>query len=194
MALPISKTRRAPMDCASVARSVATAGPTIGMFRSSASRSISPRIASRGGRSSRMYRSRSGETSGTIAPILCASYNPGVASARPPLETLLAGFPAAELSTLIETRRDLHRHPELGFEERRTAGIAAERLRRLGLSPRTGVGGTGVTADPPSRSALRRILLRADMDGLPLSEETGAPYASTIPGAMHACGHDGHVS
>jgi len=117
-----------------------------------------------------------------------------VASARPPLETLLAGFPAAELSTLIETRRDLHRHPELGFEERRTAGIAAERLRRLGLSPRTGVGGTGVTADPPSRSALRRILLRADMDGLPLSEETGAPYASTIPGAMHACGHDGHVS
>jgi amidohydrolase len=126
-----------------------------------------------------------------------------VAAASSPLETLLSGFSDTEVSTLVETRRDLHRHPELGFEERRTAGIVAERLARLGLSPRTGVGRTGVTADPPSRSALRRaspdekaprILLRADMDGLPLAEETGVPYASTVPGAMHACGHDGHVA
>jgi amidohydrolase len=138
-----------------------------------------------------------------------------VAAASSPLETLLSGFSDAEVSTLVETRRDLHRHPELGFEERRTAGIVAERLARLGLSPRTGVGRTGVTADPPSRGALRRaspnpskegspsvarsaeegrILLRADMDGLPLEEETGVPYASTVPGAMHACGHDGHVA
>ncbi|HEV2064597.1 MAG TPA: amidohydrolase [Thermoanaerobaculia bacterium] len=133
-------------------------------------------------------------------------------AASSPLETLLSGFSDAEVSTLVETRRDLHRHPELGFEEKRTAGIVARRLEALGLSPRTGVGRTGVTADPPSRSALRRaspdregspsiasakegrILLRADMDGLPLSEETGAPYASIVPGAMHACGHDGHVS
>jgi amidohydrolase len=127
-----------------------------------------------------------------------------VAAASSPFETLLSGFSDAEVSTLVETRRDLHRHPELGFEERRTAGIVAERLARLGLSLRTGVGRTGVTADPPSRSALRRtgpipskegrILLRADMDGLPLAEETGVPYASTVPGAMHACGHDGHVA
>ena len=126
-----------------------------------------------------------------------------MAAASSPLETLLSGFSDAEVSTLVETRRDLHRHPELGFEERRTAGIVAERLARLGLSPRTGVGRTGVTADPPSRgvspSVARsakegRILLRADMDGLPLAEETGVPYASTVSGAMHACGHDGHVA
>jgi amidohydrolase len=110
-----------------------------------------------------------------------------------PFQQLLEAFPPQELATLVETRRDLHRHPELGFEEKRTAGIVADRLTRLRLSPRTGVGRTGVTAiagpDPKGR-----ILLRADMDGLPLSEETGAPYASTVPGAMHACGHDGHVA
>jgi amidohydrolase len=116
-----------------------------------------------------------------------------VGAAPPPLEALLAGFPPAELSKLVETRRDLHRHPELAFQERRTAEIAAQRLTRLGLSPRTGVGRTGVTADP-GRETRHRILLRADMDGLPLSEETGAPYASTVPHAMHACGHDGHVA
>jgi amidohydrolase len=121
--------------------------------------------------------------------------------ATAPLAKLLDGFPKAEFAALVETRRDLHRHPELGFEEKRTAGIAAERLTRLGLSPRTGVGKTGVTADPgaraqPSVASAKegRILLRADMDGLPLSEETGATYASTVPGAMHACGHDGHVA
>ena len=106
---------------------------------------------------------------------------------------LLAGFPDAEVSTLVETRRDLHRHPELGFEEKRTAGIMAERLKSLGLSPRTGVGRTGVTAIPGA-DAKNRILLRADMDGLPLSEETGAAYASTVAETMHACGHDGHMA
>ncbi|HJW13447.1 MAG TPA: amidohydrolase [Thermoanaerobaculia bacterium] len=109
-----------------------------------------------------------------------------------PLNSLLSGFSDAEFSALVATRRDLHRHPELGFEERRTAGIVADRLTRLGLSPRSGVGRTGVTADPGAGSP--RILLRADMDALPLSEETGAPYASTEPGKMHACGHDGHVA
>lgn len=109
-----------------------------------------------------------------------------------PLNSLLSDFSDAEFSALVATRRDLHRHPELGFEERRTAGIVADRLTRLGLSPRAGVGRTGVTADPGAGSP--RILLRADMDALPLSEETGAPYASTEPGKMHACGHDGHVA
>lgn len=109
-----------------------------------------------------------------------------------PLNSLLSDFSDAEFSALVATRRDLHRHPELGFEERRTAGIVADRLTRLGLSPRSGVGRTGVTADPGAGSP--RILLRADMDALPLSEETGAPYASTEPGKMHACGHDGHVA
>jgi amidohydrolase len=114
-------------------------------------------------------------------------------TARSPLEALLAGFLDAETSALVATRRDLHRHPELGFEERRTAGIMADRLKSLGLSPRTGIGKTGVTAIP-GNGAQNRILLRADMDGLPLSEETGAAYASTVSGTMHACGHDGHMA
>ena len=110
-----------------------------------------------------------------------------------PLDSLLSGFPDDERSSLVETRRDLHRHPELGFEEKRTAGIMADRLKSLGLSPRTGIGKTGVTAIP-GNGAQNRILLRADMDGLPLSEETGAAYASTISDTMHACGHDGHMA
>jgi len=110
------------------------------------------------------------------------------------LEKLLGDFPAAEMERLIQTRRDFHRHPELAFEETRTAKIVAERLTATGFSPRTGVGKTGVIADSPAGRPGRRILLRADMDGLPLNEETDAPYASTVPGKMHACGHDGHVS
>jgi amidohydrolase len=106
----------------------------------------------------------------------------------------IAGFPKAQWETLLSTRRDLHRHPELAFEERRTAGIVADRLRGMGLDPRTGVGRTGVTADPGPAGRQARILLRADMDGLPLSEATGAEYASLEPGKMHACGHDGHVA
>ena len=107
------------------------------------------------------------------------------------LDALLSGFPAAELERLVATRRDLHRHPELAFEERRTAALAAERLRAAGLSPREGVGGTGVAADLGAGGGL---LVRADMDGLPLQESSGAPYASEIPGRMHACGHDGHTA
>jgi amidohydrolase len=120
-----------------------------------------------------------------------ASYNPDVAAA-PRLEALLSRFSDTEFSTLVATRRDLHRHPELAFEETRTAGIVSARLAGLGLSPRTGVGRTGVTADPGA--AAGRILLRADMDALPLTEATGAPYESETPGKMHACGHDGHVA
>jgi amidohydrolase len=108
------------------------------------------------------------------------------------LDALLAAFPSPELDDLVATRRDLHRHPELAFEERRTAGIVAGRLRSLGLAPREGVGKTGVTAD--AGAAGPRLMLRADMDALPLTEGTGAPYASETPGRMHACGHDGHVA
>lgn len=115
-------------------------------------------------------------------------------AAAPRFEALLSDFPDAEFSELVATRRDLHRHPELGFEETRTAGAVAARLREHGLDPRTGVGRTGVTADPPGKQNAARILLRADMDALPLAEETGAPYASQVPGKMHACGHDGHVA
>lgn len=118
------------------------------------------------------------------------------------LEELLTDFPEGALRRLIETRRDLHRHPEVAFEETRTSGIVAQRLREAGLPTRERAGKTGVTSDPPAAgshgsgrgSDSGRILLRADMDALALSEESGAPYASTIEGKMHACGHDGHVA
>jgi amidohydrolase len=110
----------------------------------------------------------------------------------PRVEKLLAEFPPAELATLSATRRDFHAHPELAYEERRTAGIVAGRLAGLGLSPRTGVGRTGVFAD--SGPSPGRLMLRADMDALPLEEATGHSFASKTPGLMHACGHDGHMA
>jgi amidohydrolase len=95
---------------------------------------------------------------------------------------------------LIALRRDIHRHPELGFSEVRTSAIAAERLRELGLSVRTGVAETGILADLEGERPGGTILLRADMDALPVEERSGRDYASVIPGVMHACGHDAHVS
>jgi amidohydrolase len=97
-------------------------------------------------------------------------------------------------SDLISLRRDLHRHPELGFAEERTASLVAERMRSLGLSVRTGVGGTGVLADLAGELPGPVLLIRADMDGLPVTEATGLEFASLNPGTMHACGHDAHVA
>lgn len=101
------------------------------------------------------------------------------------------------LPKLVEWRRDFHRHPELGFQEVRTAGIVAAHLQELGLEVSTGVGKTGVIAmvepdDLPDDS--ETVLLRFDMDALPIHEETGLPYASQNAGVMHACGHDGHTA
>jgi amidohydrolase len=94
----------------------------------------------------------------------------------------------------IATRRDLHAHPELGFEEFRTAGIVAARLRELGYEVHEGIATTGVAGVLRGRRPGKTIMLRADMDALPLLEETDHPYASTAAGVMHACGHDGHVA
>lgn len=91
-------------------------------------------------------------------------------------------------------RRDFHAHPELGFHEVRTAGIVAKELTALGLEVHTGVGGTGVVALLEGAKPGPVVLVRADMDALPIREETGAPYASQNPGVMHACGHDGHTA
>ncbi len=99
---------------------------------------------------------------------------------------------AGELTAL---RRDLHAHPELGFEEIRTAGIVADLLERFGCEVHRGVAGTGVVGILKGRTDNgRRIGLRADMDALPIEEETNLPYRSTVPGKMHACGHDGHTT
>jgi hippurate hydrolase len=98
---------------------------------------------------------------------------------------------------LTRIRRDLHAHPELGFEEVRTAGLVAGELRSYGVDHiERGIGQTGVVAVIRGRSTAsgRTIGLRADMDALPITEEGGADHASTRPGLMHACGHDGHTT
>ena len=89
--------------------------------------------------------------------------------------------------------RDLHMHPELAYTEHRTAAVVARALTDLGLTPRTGIGGTGVVADIV-RGAGPIIALRADMDALPILEQTGLEYSSLHTGVMHACGHDAHTT
>src|SRR5450759_348367 len=91
-------------------------------------------------------------------------------------------------------RRDLHRHPELGFEEVRTAGIVASELRGMGIEVTIGLAKTGVVALMEGARPGPVLLLRFDMDALPIMEETSAVYTSQTPGKMHACGHDGHVA
>jgi metal-dependent amidase/aminoacylase/carboxypeptidase family protein len=94
----------------------------------------------------------------------------------------------------VALRRDLHAHPELGFAEHRTAGIVAERLKALGLEVHTGIGGTGVVAILAGAQPGPTIMLRADMDALPMPEENDVPYVSQNAGVTHACGHDAHVA
>ncbi len=96
---------------------------------------------------------------------------------------------------LIRIRRDIHAHPETGFEEKRTAALVAETLRGWGVEVTEGVGRTGVVGTVRGRRPGNRAIgLRADMDALNIIEETGLPHSSTIPGKMHACGHDGHTT
>ncbi len=94
----------------------------------------------------------------------------------------------------VATRRDLHMHPEIAFEEHRTMGVVADRLREVGLEPRTGVGGTGVVAVFDTGKPGPTVLARADMDALPVPEQKDVEYRSRTPEKMHACGHDGHTS
>ncbi len=107
----------------------------------------------------------------------------------------------ADLQADIQAwRRDIHQHPELGYEERRTSTFVAERLREFGCDEVvTGLGGTGIVGvirggKPAGRGAVQAIGLRADMDALPIEEASGVSYASKTPGRMHACGHDGHTA
>jgi amidohydrolase len=91
-------------------------------------------------------------------------------------------------------RRDFHKHPELGFREVRTGGIVARELEALGIEVTKGVGKTGVVGLLEGAKPGPTLLLRFDMDALPITEDTGAEYTSTNPGVMHACGHDGHTA
>ena len=95
---------------------------------------------------------------------------------------------------LIEIRRDIHAHPELGFEEVRTAGIVAAELAKLGIPHQTGIGKTGVVGLIEGGRPGPVLAIRADMDALPMQEKTDLPFASTVPGKMHACGHDIHTT
>jgi amidohydrolase len=95
---------------------------------------------------------------------------------------------------LVALRRDFHEHPELAFEEVRTSGIVADTLSKLGLEVQRGVGKTGVVAILEGSQEGPTVLVRADMDALPMTEENTAEYISKTPGKMHACGHDGHTA
>lgn len=95
---------------------------------------------------------------------------------------------------MVERRRDLHRHPELAFHEIRTAGIVASTLSELGLEVQTGVGKTGVVGLLEGEADGPTVLVRADMDALPIHEANATEYVSQTSNVMHACGHDGHVS
>jgi amidohydrolase len=103
-------------------------------------------------------------------------------------------IPAGLLAEAIATRRDIHRHPELGFHETRTSALIARRLRELPIEVHTGIATTGVIGILRGAKPGRTIMLRADMDALPMPDEKNVDYRSTVPGVMHACGHDGHVA
>lgn len=100
----------------------------------------------------------------------------------------------ADLPFLTALRRDLHAHPELGFEEERTSAIVADLLEKAGIAVTRGLGGTGVVGTLQIGNGTRSIGLRADMDALAMPETAERPYKSTVDGKMHACGHDGHTT
>jgi len=104
-------------------------------------------------------------------------------------ETVERGF-----ADMVEWRRHLHQYPELSYKERETAAFVAEKLESFGIEVRTGLGGYGLIGTVRGALPGRVIALRADMDALPINEESGAEYASLREGVMHACGHDGHTA
>ncbi|MCD9031898.1 amidohydrolase [Luteimonas sp. Y-2-2-4F] len=132
----------------------------------------------------------------------CCAVLPALAAAQDAQRREVADAAASLQAKVVEWRRDIHRHPELGNRETRTAAKVAEHLRGLGLEPRTGIAHTGVTAVLKGGRPGPRIALRADMDALPVTEQTGLPFASTATaeyrgqttGVMHACGHDAHTA
>ena len=109
-------------------------------------------------------------------------------------QSTIAAHAAALEPQLIAIRRDLHAHPELAFNETRTAGVVAAELARMGIPHLTGIGRTGVVGTITGGAPGPVLAIRADMDALPITEQTGLDYASQTPGLMHACGHDLHTT
>ncbi len=117
---------------------------------------------------------------------LTAMHTSHLADLRQSIATLSAEF--------VEIRRRIHAHPELAFEERQTSELVAERLAAWGYEVHRGLGTTGVVGRLTKGHGKKTLGIRADMDALPIQEKTGLPYASTVAGKMHACGHDGHTA
>lgn len=113
---------------------------------------------------------------------------------EPFMSDVMEAIAPALVEEFIEVRHDIHRHPEMAFDEHRTARLVAERLQSWGYQVTTGLGGTGVVGQLVRGKGTRRIGLRADMDALPIVEATGLPWSSCHHGVMHACGHDGHTA
>ncbi|MFC6641123.1 M20/M25/M40 family metallo-hydrolase [Sulfitobacter profundi] len=135
-----------------------------------------------------------------VAPALARGALIHPIKASQPMDLPLSNTITAALPDLQAIRRDLHRNPELSFDLPRTAGIVAERLRAWGFDEviegiaKTGVVGILHGTSGPASDPSQRVLLRADMDALPIQEATGAEHASQVEGRMHACGHDGHTT
>jgi hippurate hydrolase len=110
------------------------------------------------------------------------------------MECILVQLADDAVQTFIDLRRDIHRHPELAFDEHRTSALVAGKLRSWGYDVTTGLGGTGVVGQLVRGHSAKRLGLRADMDALPILEATGAAWSSCHHGVMHACGHDGHTA
>ena len=108
--------------------------------------------------------------------------------------SVIASIVEANETRFIDVRRRIHEYPEIAFEEVRTAALVAETLASLGIDHQTGIGRTGVVGHIRGRRPGPTLLIRADMDALPMPEKTGLPYASKIPNRMHACGHDLHTA
>jgi hippurate hydrolase len=104
------------------------------------------------------------------------------------------GTATYQIDDLVSLRREIHAHPELAFQEHRTAARVAERLRASKIEVHEGIGGTGVVGVLRAGNGTRTLGLRADMDALPIHEQTNLPWSSTQPGVFHGCGHDGHVA
>lgn len=103
-------------------------------------------------------------------------------------------IPSDWVTEAVSWRRHLHKHPELAFQERNTSDFIAEQLGRFGLKVHRGLAGTGVVGTLVRGTSKRSIAIRADMDALPIQEQSGALHTSGKPGVMHACGHDGHIA
>ena len=122
------------------------------------------------------------------------SPSPGASQEPDPSAAALLDEARAILPWMVEIRRDLHRHPELGLAEHRTAGRVCELLSELGIEHRAGLAETGVVGLIPGRGDRPAVALRADLDALPIEDAKQVDYRSEVPGRMHACGHDAHTA